>query len=252
MPGGSNTNEMASLTAFTSKKRKKTTSPMEKGGWDNNTSSLKFPQYDAANDKHCPYTHTKKFIFLHTKMQKMEEIEKKRKINSISSTKSNSGGITYLDSNNSSIVMSNSKMLLDSPSTSPMNYSKNFNPATIKSLSNSLANSAGSITWQMEEMGDPTTELEVIKCIILREGYLSRLKQLIKSKTIVQIDLLEIIDLARLVSVEVVECIMRWRKNQNKSHPFIWNGFNYLIKMSCDLDFLDTVESIQTWYIKEN
>jgi hypothetical protein len=57
----------------------------------------------------------------------------------------------------------------------------------------------------------------------------------------------DLLDLVRVGTVEVVEAIVLWRQGQARSHPFIWNGINYLVKIPSDLDFLDGVGPITEW-----
>lgn len=69
------------------KKRSRTVSPINNKSTQEGSSEfttrvthLKLPQYDAVSDKHCPYTHTKKFKNLLVKIKKNEEIERNKKL----------------------------------------------------------------------------------------------------------------------------------------------------------------------------
>lgn len=84
-------------------------------------------------------------------------------------------------------------------------------------------------------------ELDVLKAVLLRENYVKRLFDAFKSNSFNLEHLVDIMDMLRIASVEVVEAIVLWRKHQSKPHPFIWNGINYLLKMPSDLDFIQEV-----------
>lgn len=87
---------------------------------------------------------------------------------------------------------------------------------------------------------NPSAELNVLKAVLLREGYLRRLTDLSKqSQKILEPGLGDLLDILRISSVEVVEAINEWRGGLNKQVPFMWNGINYLVKMPSDLDFLN-------------
>eukprot|EP01029_Cantina_marsupialis_P006959 TRINITY_DN1766_c0_g1_i2.p1 TRINITY_DN1766_c0_g1~~TRINITY_DN1766_c0_g1_i2.p1 ORF type:complete len:1982 (-),score=316.11 TRINITY_DN1766_c0_g1_i2:313-6258(-) len=91
----------------------------------------------------------------------------------------------------------------------------------------------------------PVSELDVVKGILLREGYIERIRSLVGSSKINQIT--DLFDLFRICSLEVVELIEQWQKGLKSSSPFIWNGLNYLLKMPSDLDFLSKFELIRKW-----
>ena len=102
---------------------------------------------------------------------------------------------------------------------------------------------------QRAESQDPATELEVLKCILLREGYLKRLRDLGVNAggSGNRVEVVDILDLLRIATVDTVECIVRWREAQAKPYPFVWNGINYLVKIPSDLDFLDEVVPLTSW-----
>ncbi|RHY31374.1 hypothetical protein DYB32_003571 [Aphanomyces invadans] len=91
-------------------------------------------------------------------------------------------------------------------------------------------------------------ELDVLKAIILREDYLSRLADMSKSASQYTLvgSMANTLDLIRLTTVEVVETIATWRKQQPKHMPFKWNGINYLLKVPSDLDFMQEVHCL--WF----
>ncbi|GMI41685.1 hypothetical protein TeGR_g13922 [Tetraparma gracilis] len=57
----------------------------------------------------------------------------------------------------------------------------------------------------------------------------------------------DLLDMLRIVSVEVVEAINTWRSGLSTPVPFRWNGINYLSKMPSDLDFLNSVKPLTSW-----
>ncbi|KAL7688627.1 putative IQ motif, EF-hand binding protein [Plasmopara halstedii] len=101
---------------------------------------------------------------------------------------------------------------------------------------------------------DSGKELEVLKCILLREGYLQRLRS---ASTVGHVggihlaDTLNLLDLLRTATLEAVEAIVVWRHAKQKgerngnlqsvSEPeqYKWNGINYLLKLASDLEFLN-------------
>lgn len=94
---------------------------------------------------------------------------------------------------------------------------------------------------------DESAEIEVVKAILLREEYLERIKANLNSQGSkfgkdqgAFDDLLGLIDLLRLTTVDTCEAIRQWRGVQgNSSMPFIWKSMNYLLKIPIDLNFLD-------------
>ena len=92
-------------------------------------------------------------------------------------------------------------------------------------------------------VGDQTAEVQVLKAVLLREGYIQRLHHLERhSHPSLAPGFTDLLDIVRIASVEVVETIIAWRKDQkiggSSSRPFLWNGINYLLRMPSDLDFL--------------
>ena len=86
-----------------------------------------------------------------------------------------------------------------------------------------------------------------MKCIILREGYLKRIKEMAQSQSVLKNDLLDLLELSRIVTMETIEAIVKWKKAQSKSHPFIWNGINYLLKIPSDFDYLQKISPLTSW-----
>ena len=93
--------------------------------------------------------------------------------------------------------------------------------------------------------------MDVLKAVILRENYIERIRQAseISQFTTAPQTVVDLLDLIRLSTVEVIESIEEWKRTQTKPHPFIWNGIDYLLKIPSDLDFIDKVRRIFTRYI---
>ncbi|KAG7398603.1 hypothetical protein PHYBOEH_010758 [Phytophthora boehmeriae] len=102
-------------------------------------------------------------------------------------------------------------------------------------------------------------ELEVLKCILVREGYLQRLGRASAAGHVSGAHLgetVDLLDLIRLATLETVEAIVVWRKQKQKattempdksSEPFRWNGINYLLKLPSDLEFLGKHAGLTEW-----
>ena len=97
---------------------------------------------------------------------------------------------------------------------------------------------------------DAAHEIDALKCIILRENYLCRLRELSRSKDLSpKIDAFaDLIDLLRSVTFDVIEHVELWRRNAAQTSQFMWNGVNYLLKIPSDLDFLSGNKQIAKWY----
>ncbi|KAG2760140.1 hypothetical protein PC129_g5265 [Phytophthora cactorum] len=110
---------------------------------------------------------------------------------------------------------------------------------------------------------DSGEELEVLKCILVREGYLQRLGRASAAGHIGGAHLgetIDVLDLLRLATLETVEAIVAWRgyKQKNKANDklrsqvvepeqFKWNGINYLLKLASDLGFLGKHTGLIEW-----
>jgi hypothetical protein len=119
--------------------------------------------------------------------------------------------------------------------------------------------------------GESAAELEILKAIIAREGYLKRLVDISRTVTKkVKPELPDMIDFVRAASLDVVDSILKWRQikvprkqsrrglaaivnlylmyiQKDDDAVFMWNGCNYLLKMSTDLDFLADYRAIRRW-----
>lgn len=112
------------------------------------------------------------------------------------------------------------------------------------------------VTFSSEVSGtaeEGGAELEVIKCIINREGYLKRVKGDFKGMgRNLKPELADSLDYLRVSSVDVVQAIVRWREVKKRTEGdedavFFWNGENYLLKMITDLNFMDGNRTLRKW-----
>jgi len=91
--------------------------------------------------------------------------------------------------------------------------------------------------WQAEQSLSPEQELEVLKAILLREGYLKRLEKVINdwlssgNTKSAPSGLSDLWDLIRMSTVEVVETVDTWRLavageggEDGAKPPFLWNA----------------------------
>ena len=91
-------------------------------------------------------------------------------------------------------------------------------------------------------------ELDLLKSIIHREGLLKKLHKMeIKSRKELVPGLIELLDIVRISTLEVVEAVLFWRKSLNTSIPYLWNGVDYLVKIPSDLDFLKRNMPLVEW-----
>lgn len=103
-------------------------------------------------------------------------------------------------------------------------------------------------------------ELEVVKCILVREGYLQRLTRASADGQISGAHLgqtVDLLDLLRVATLECVEAIAAWRKKSQREQrakastndvaPYLWNGVNYILKIPSDLEFLGKHSALVQW-----
>jgi hypothetical protein len=183
-------------------------------------SSPTLGNYDAMNDPYCPLTHTSKFI--------------KRVKKTLSR----------------SFEFQSSMKAMDTPMLDPI---ENFPKHTVASFNvqSDLGKQSG-LTYSAEIKGETEeglAELEVLKSILNREEYLNRLATTSRALgKVFDPSVADLLDLARVASLDTVEKILRWRETK-KDHDaaFMWNGINYLLKMPSDLDYLTGYLSVKKW-----
>jgi hypothetical protein len=90
----------------------------------------------------------------------------------------------------------------------------------------------------------------ILQKIALREGLIDELRKLIKTTYNVSNCLGEISELVKAIrypTVDIIEDIVAWRETQPPgvyNRSFNYKGANYLVKIKCDLDFLDLYDEI--------
>ena len=90
-------------------------------------------------------------------------------------------------------------------------------------------------------------EIEILQKIVVRENLLAELQKLLKTQNDVSACLGEVVELVkamRFQTLDIIEDIQEWQQSQPKSIGFQYKGFNYLVKIKGDLDFLDQYEEI--------
>lgn len=92
-------------------------------------------------------------------------------------------------------------------------------------------------------------EYDVLRAILQRENYLQRLHGTVRTVgRRFKPEVADCLDLVRAASLEVVDCVGRWRSAKgDDSAAFMWNGVDYLLKMPSDLDYLAEYLAVQSW-----
>lgn len=94
---------------------------------------------------------------------------------------------------------------------------------------------------------DAYAEVEILQKIIIRENLLRELHKLVKTKHDIVTNLSEIVELVKALryqTVDIIEDISAWQDCQSYPKPFLYKELNYLVKIKCDLDFLDLHEEV--------
>ena len=205
------------------------------------------PQYNALDDAHCPYTKSAKFLSDYSRRQREEKLRQQRKSHRLLAS--------GVPSRRREAWQEQSTL---SASTSPIRAPKP-GLSSVVDENDPLFRTGKGITWadtfepaesvasQNDTYGDPAVELEVLKAILLREGYAERMRKLLRRPGKISPETIDLLELLRLASVEVVEAIVRWRRGGARAKPFIWNGMNYLLKMMTDLEFVNKSHALTSW-----
>ncbi len=147
------------------------------------------PEYDATVDPYCPYTHTERF---------RKHIQSQQKLNG-----------NHVSKSQQFETISPSMKDMDRPTSAPKSE-KQFT----HEVRNENFHDAG-ITFSSEPRGNAAegqAELEVLKSILSREGYLTRLFKVVrKVEKKFKPEIADILDLVRVSTVEVVNAIQKWR-----------------------------------------
>jgi hypothetical protein len=90
-------------------------------------------------------------------------------------------------------------------------------------------------------------DASILHKIIVRENLIGEIKKLLEHNNDIdgaRNEINELVKAIRYESVDIVDDIREWRKNQKFSRQFLYRGENYLAKMYSDLDFLDNVDEL--------
>ena len=202
--------------------------PSNSASWDSSTPLNKEirSEYNALFDSYCPFIHTKQFQSHYKKQLKLEKLTKEQKSKSLlidfntsldtqlqpSSSSSSSDRRNHNRNNQTNSNNNNNQR----PNSAPENnLQTNLIPSSTSIYSNSLLSNHKKITISIEPSGnilESETELEVLKTILTREGYLLRLIKLIKTiEKKFKPEIADLLDLLRISSINVIEAIIAWR-----------------------------------------
>jgi hypothetical protein len=150
-----------------------------------------------------------------------------------------------------------SKSLHESTSMRPMprslpSITQKYPMHTVTSQSRTVDKEDSGLTFSMEKSSETPAaqaEYEVLRAILAREGYLSRLHDIVRTVgKKFKPEIGDLLDLIRISSLDVIQAIEKWRETKGDSNAtFVWNGLNYLLKMPSDLDYLADYLAIQKW-----
>jgi hypothetical protein len=123
---------------------------------------------------------------------------------------------------------------------------------TVTSQSRVVEKEDRGLTFSVEKSSETPAaqaEYEVLKAILSRENYLSRLHDAVRTiGKKFKPEVADILDFVRTSSLEVIQAIQNWRAVKgDPDATFVWNGLNYLLKMPSDLDYLADYLAIQKW-----
>jgi hypothetical protein len=147
-------------------------------------------EYDATRDPYCPYTHTHKF--------KKEQEKSKKK-----------GGNSLLSKTASSQTIEATMKNMDRPLSAPEREKFPKHQVQNENFLDS------GVTYSSEPRGNAAegqAELEILKAILCREGYLTRLFKCVrKVEKKFKPEVADILDLVRVSTVDVIDAIEKWR-----------------------------------------
>jgi len=196
------------------------------------------PQYDAAADRNCPYTRSRKFTRHRKRMARAEAVDARNKHRMVSAfdqgspagtqrrrARGHTSGGRRTSTGHGSTGGRHPEFSHTTPARMGMGQSRGTTADTWRGGSpavrtgplsdqrGSVATPSGGITFSRVQSADPAQEMEVLKTILLREGYLQRIRQMTdQTNFAVTSELVDLLDLLRLCTVEVVESIMKWRR----------------------------------------
>jgi len=118
------------------------------------------------------------------------------------------------------------------------------------SLGDLIDNSGTGKTFSIEtDPNEGLAELEVLKAILNREGYLEKLRKSVQTiGKKMKPEVIDVMDYVRTATLDVIDAILKWRQiKRDHDAAFKWNGINYLLKISSDLDYLMKYLAIKKW-----
>eukprot|EP00943_MAST-04B_sp_MAST-4B-sp1_P008431 g8431.t1 len=228
-------------------------------GWNSRMQkNSEIPQYNSLADRYNPFTHTKKFAKRFANQKRLEEKERRERVSKrrklLVSSDAEPAAISSPSVFNE-VAHEGVSYVADGISSAPQRLKHIQNaPSTgspfLHSDRGGVMKPHGGLSFQRTKSSDPSSELEVLKSILLREGYLERLHHLARRRgdqTALRGDVIDVLDLIRISTVETIEAISKWKRTLVKPYPFVWNGVNYLLKIPSDLNFLCRFPEIETW-----
>ena len=141
----------------------------------------------------------------------------------------------------------------------PKNAAQNVSKNAVQNVPNgskpfsAFASISATLGFIHHEGTDQDRELEIIKCILLRENIIMKLENicekishcdiLVQNSSLLEKELLETLSQMRAATTTFIEYICMWRETATDYEPhnlrtFIWEGQNYILKVTRDLDFL--------------
>lgn len=176
----------------TSQPQNSSKSKRDQAEWNSRfSSSDQLTEYNAINDPYCPHTHTYNFKKHLEKQSKLEKSE------------------ILLSKSQTSFQIDSTMKNMDRPQSAP------YHEKQLQHLVKNENFAESGITYSSEPRGkaaEGLAELDVLKSILAREGYLTRLyKSIRKVEKKFKPEIADILDLVRVSSISVVESIEKWR-----------------------------------------
>lgn len=130
--------------------------------------------------------------------------------------------------------------------------------ATSSFIKNTLSHSSEEISWDVNAKSkndirskvktqESYVESTILQKVIIREKLLNELQTLLKTQNDVSSCLSEVVELVKAIrfqTLDIIEGIKSWQQLLPTPQAFEYKGYNYLVKMKCDLDFLDLYEEV--------
>ena len=97
-------------------------------------------------------------------------------------------------------------------------------------------------------LSDNPGEVEILQKIAVRENLIIELKKLLDLQNDLYSILAEAIELIKAIrfqTIDIIEIIRSWSTKQVALNSFLYQGVNYIVKLSNDLTFLDDVKGLR-------